>query len=96
MNKIDIENKRMQFEKLKEVKDKIGHLHPTIIWFGDDGIYHTSFDFKDTVSWLNGAFYAFGKSYKSIRDIKNEEKEINDAKGWDLAREAMYRSYNKD
>lgn len=93
MSKINIENKRAQFERLKEVKEKIGHLHPTIIWFGDDGLYHTSFDFNDTVNWLNGAFYAFGKSYRSLKEIEKESKNLSEAKGWDCAREAMFRPY---
>ena len=95
MKKNDIENKREQFEKLKEVKDKIGHLHPTIIWFGDDGLYHTSFDFKDTVNWLNGAFFAYGKTYRSLNDIKKDEKQDKENKGWECAREAMFRGYKE-
>lgn len=91
MNKLDIENKRMQFEKLPEVKRKIGHLHPTIIWFGDDGLYRTSFDFGDTVNWLNGAFFAYGKSYKSIKDAERDIKNKREIKGFESAREAMFR-----
>ena len=96
MRKTDVENKRAQFERLEEVKRRIGHLHPTIIWFGDDGLYHTSFDFKDTVNWLNGAFYAFGKSYKSLKDIENESKDISETMGWDCARDAMFRPYKEN
>lgn len=94
MNKLDLENKRLQFEKLKEVKERIGNLHPTIIWFGDDGFYHTSFDFQDTVSWLNGAFFAYGKSYRSIKEIKKDQDAEKEAKGWDCAREAMFRPWS--
>ena len=92
MNIEKLNHKRKMFELLPEVRDKLSRLHPTIIWFGDDGMYHTSFDFKDTVNWLNGAFYAFGKKYKTIDDLKKEEKQLDDAKGWDAARDAMFRS----
>lgn len=86
-------HKKRMFELLPDVRDKLEGLHPTIIWFGDDGMYHTSFDFKDTVNWLNGAFYAFGKKYKTIKQVEKEDKEMQDIKGWECARESMFRSY---
>lgn len=54
-----MEERVKKFEQLPEVHKKIGHLQPTIIWFGDDGLYRTSFNFQDTVNWLNGAFYVY-------------------------------------
>lgn len=48
---------REQFENLPEIKKTLGKIHPTIIWFGDDNQYHTSFSgFDNAVIRINGAW----------------------------------------
>ena len=59
-----IHKKRELFELLPEVNKRLSRLHPTIVWFGEDGLYHTSFDFKELVDWLNGGFYVFQQLHK--------------------------------
>lgn len=57
-------NLREQFEKLPEIASILDGLHHTIVWFGDDNKYHTSFNFD--VSFINGAWYAFQEQQKKI------------------------------
>lgn len=100
MTKEYLIHKKQMFEKLPEVKSRLDGLHHTIIWFGDDSLYHTTFiGMKETVSWLNGAFYAFGMRYPSLKEIKKEEEmlknvnKLDEARGFEVARGAMFRSY---
>lgn len=52
------------FEKLPEIAKILKDLHHTIIWFGADGLYHTSFNLTDEVCFLNGALYAYQEQQK--------------------------------
>lgn len=49
----------MSFEQLPHVAKILGGLHPTIIWFGSDMKYHSSFDFQHQVNFLNGAYETY-------------------------------------
>lgn len=60
---------REQFEKLPEIASILDGLHHTIVWFGDDNKYHTSFNFD--VSFINGAWYAFQEQQKQL-DLINQ------------------------
>ena len=98
-----IKQLKANFEKLEVVSEMFKGLHPTIIWFSDkESKYATSFaGFDEKVTWLNGAWYTFqelNKSKKkklreSKKDFKKEVQVKEDLRGWECAREAMFRPY---
>ena len=88
MNRAQINSLKCEFENLPKVKEVLEGLHHTIIWFGDHGLYHTSFDFTDTVNWLNGGFYIFCEI--------NGDDSLDEAYALECAREAMFKPYKKD
>ncbi len=92
-----IHKKRELFELLPEVNKRLSRLHPTIVWFGEDGLYHTSFDFKELVDWLNGGFYVFQQLNKDKEEKKHKEQKVSEkaARDFECAREAMFRSWQK-
>lgn len=65
---------RKQFESLPEIKEILGSLHPTIIWFGDDNKYHTSFSgFDNAVIRLNGAWDIYKRCLgRTMTHVQNE------------------------
>ncbi len=92
-----IHKKRELFELLPEVNKRLSRLHPTIVWFGEDGLYHTSFNFKELVDWLNGGFYVFQQLHKDkeVKKHKEQKRSEEAARGFECAREAMFRPWQK-
>ncbi|VXA58259.1 conserved hypothetical protein [Acinetobacter proteolyticus] len=61
---------REQFERLPEINQTLGGLHPTIIWFGDDNKYHTSFSgFDKAVLRINGAWEIFQRCRSDYKHL---------------------------
>ena len=87
------------FEKLGNVSEIFKDLHPTIIWFCEKELkYVTSFvGFDDRVVWLNGAWYVFqelNKVKEKVIKVKKLPKESKESlRGFECAREAMFRPY---
>ena len=92
-----IHKKRELFELLPEVNKRLSRLHPTIVWFGEDGLYHTSSNFKELVDWLNGGFYVFQQLHKDeeVKKHKEQKRSEKAARGFECAREAMFRPWQK-
>ena len=98
-----IKQLKIDFEKLETVSEIFNGLHPTIIWFSDtESKYATSFTgFDEKVNWLNGAWYVFQelnkpkkKKLKEPKKAYKKEKQVReDLRGWECAREAMFRPY---
>ena len=93
------------FEKLEHVSEIFKNLHPTIIWFCEKELkYSTSFvGFDEKVIWLNGAWYVYQelnkpkeKKLKEPKKAYKKEKQVKeDLRGWECAREAMFRPYQQ-
>ena len=87
------------FEKLGNVSEIFKDLHPTIIRFCEKELkYVTSFvGFDDRVVWLNGAWYVFqelNKVKEKVIKVKKLPKESKESlRGFECAREAMFRPY---
>ena len=99
-----IQQLKTNFEKLEAVSEIFNGLHPTIIWFSDkESKYATSFaGFDEKVTWLNGAWYVYqelNKPKKKLKepkkDYKKEKQLKEDLRGWECAREAMFRPYQQ-
>ena len=100
-----IKQLKTNFEKLEAVFEIFNGLHPTIIWFSDrESKYATSFaGFEEKVIWLNGAWYVYQelnkpkeKKLKEPKKAYKKEKQVKeDLRGWECAREAMFRPYQQ-
>ena len=97
-----IQQLKTNFEKLEVVSDIFNGLHPTIIWFSDtESKYATSFArFDEKVTWLNGAWDGFQELNPKEKNLKEPKKDYKkekqlkeDLRGWECAREAMFRPY---
>ena len=78
-----IQKEREEFEKLPDVHKKLKDLHPTIVWFCDQGNkYASSFEgFQNMVIWLNGAWYAFQEQQKIIDELIKSNIAISEQLG---------------
>ena len=100
-----IQQLKIDFEKLETVSEILNGLHPTIIWFSDaESKYATSFArFNQKVTWLNGAWHVFQELNKPKKNklkepktaYKKEEQVQEDLRGWECAREAVFRPYQQ-
>ncbi|OBM16979.1 hypothetical protein [Acinetobacter baumannii] len=68
---------REEFEKIGWVKEILGSLHPTIIWFGKDNKYHTSFTgFDNAMDRLNGGWEIFKHQQAKVEGLQKRVDEL--------------------